>query len=62
VYALGKRPGEITAISMMLAGLIIAVSWRVLNLHDYIFEGMPGILGGLLVYFIATLFKQRYPA
>lgn len=58
VYVLGGRPTQAVAIMMMCSGLAIAVIWRYLALQNYIYEGMPGILGGLIVYLIATGFKQ----
>ena len=50
VYALGKRPTQFTAITMMITGILTVIIWRQLGWHTYIYEGMPGIMGGLLVY------------
>ena len=52
VYALGKRPTQFTAITMMITGILIVIIWRQLGWHTYIYEGMPGILGGLLVFIV----------
>lgn len=50
VLCMGRRPTENQAIIMMLTGLATAIIWRWLGLHDAVYEGMPGILGGLLIY------------
>jgi len=54
IYALGKRPTQTTAIIMMITGILIVIIWRQLGWHTYIYEGMPGILGGLLVFILLT--------
>lgn len=50
VWCFGGRPGERVALLMTLAGLAVALGWRWLGWHGAIYEGMPGILAGLLVF------------
>lgn len=45
----GGRPGRRISITAMLAGLATALVWRWIGWHGMIYEGMPGILIGLLV-------------
>jgi sodium/proline symporter len=59
IYALGKRPSQTTALVMMLTGLLIVIIWRQLGWHIHIYEGMPGILGGILV-FVMSMVLNRY--
>lgn len=50
VYAFGARPSEGMAITMSVAGVAVAIIWREIGWHNFVYEGMPGILAGLLVY------------
>jgi len=52
VYALGGKPNEKVALAMMVTGVVAALIWREFNLHNAVYEGMPGILAGLAVYVI----------
>ena len=59
VYALGGRPSERLAITMVGTGIATALFWRYLGLHNDIYEGMPGILAGLLVYVMGLALGPR---
>ena len=50
VYAFGGRPSQKVAISMMFCGLFMAILWRLLGWHNLIYEGLPGILTGLIIF------------
>ncbi|HET8711420.1 MAG TPA: sodium/proline symporter [Spongiibacteraceae bacterium] len=50
VYTLGARPSQVQATAMMIVGLAVAVLWRHLGWQSAVYEGMPGILAGLLVF------------
>ncbi|MBR9761036.1 sodium/proline symporter, partial [bacterium] len=54
IHALGKRPSENLALLMMLVGFVVAIGWRQLGWNKQLYEGAPGILFALLIYFIAT--------
>jgi SSS family solute:Na+ symporter/sodium/proline symporter len=51
VYAIGRRVSETGAIVAMVAGVGAALLWRVADLHTMVYEGLPGILVGLIVVF-----------
>lgn len=57
VYALGKKPSSATAIAMVIGGLSISLLWRYLGWHNAVYEGMPGILAGLIIFVIARYKK-----
>jgi SSS family transporter len=52
VLAFGGRPDQRTAISMLVVGFGTALAWRWLDLHQAVYEGLPGVLAGLLTYVI----------
>jgi len=54
VYALKGRPPELLALTMMITGPLVALTWRYFDLHQHIYEGMPGILAGLLTFCVGT--------
>ncbi|MGD9602974.1 MAG: sodium/proline symporter [Gammaproteobacteria bacterium] len=53
VYALRGRPSETLALLMICTGPLVALAWRGLGWHAQYYEGMPGMLAGLLVYAVA---------
>ena len=55
VLAWGKRPSELLSISMMLFGLAAMLAWRQAGLADLLYEVVPGMMGGLLFYWIWQL-------
>ncbi|WP_193161698.1 sodium/proline symporter [Microbulbifer hainanensis] len=59
VLALGGRPTQKTYIAMSVIGLGTALVWRWLGWHNNIYEGMPGIMAGLMVYGLARLFVRE---
>ena len=50
LLALGRRLSQNTAIVIMLTGLAVSLTWRWAGLQSLVYEGMPGILSGLLLY------------
>ncbi|AQQ66766.1 sodium/proline symporter [Microbulbifer agarilyticus] len=58
VLAAGGRPSQKLAIIMSLLGLATALGWRWLGWHAHIYEGMPGILMGLVVYGVGQLLAR----
>ncbi|TLM74418.1 sodium/proline symporter [Microbulbifer harenosus] len=55
VLAAGGKPSQKLAITMSVLGLSTALVWRWAGWHAHVYEGMPGILGGLLVFVIGRL-------
>ena len=55
-----KRPTNALAMaSCMAAGLLVAVSWRVLGYNETLNESLPGFLAGLLVHDITVRLSSR---
>ena len=59
VYASRGKPSEFQALLMMVVGVAIALGWRAAGWHDFVYEGMPGILGGLAVFFLTNATVRR---
>ncbi len=49
----GRRPNESTLIAMSAVGILTALLWRYFDLHNMVYEGLPGIVAGVAVYPIA---------
>jgi Na+/proline symporter len=56
---LGFRPSKQASIVAVITGLTVALLWRFLGWHDFVYEGMPGILVGLAVIGIALSLETR---
>jgi Na+/proline symporter len=50
---LGQRPSQAASIMAILAGFTVSLSWRLLGLHEVVYEGLPGIVFGLCVLWVA---------
>ncbi len=59
IYALGRRVSQSGAIIAMIIGVATANLWRMIGWQDMVYEGLPGILAGLIVAF--ALSKNRRP-
>lgn len=49
VLSLGFRPGQRLSIIAMLVGLVVALGWRFAGWHNAVYEGLPGIVTGLMI-------------
>jgi len=49
MLCLGQRPGQWLSIVAVCSGLLVALLWRYLGWHGAVYEGLPGMLAGLLV-------------
>ncbi len=56
--ALGGKPGRLSIILAIIFGLAVALVWRLLKLNDNIYEGMPGILIGLIILYAPVLYRK----
>jgi SSS family transporter len=54
VLALGGRPSQVQSVVMLFTGLGTALLWRYLGWQVYVYEGMPGIIVGLLMFVILS--------
>ncbi len=59
IYVLGGKPTEWQGIITMLSGLAAMLAWRALGFNAAIYEIMPGILIGLVVYGLTCLFTPK---
>lgn len=62
VLIFGGRPSQNVAIAMSAVGICTALAWRYLDLHNMVYEGLPGIVAGVLVYCLAKLFVSKVDA
>lgn len=46
---LGWKPSETLSITAIFVGLAVALCWRLLGWQDAIYEGLPGIVAGMLL-------------
>jgi SSS family transporter len=51
---LGRRPGQVLTVVAVFTGLAVALIWRSLGWHQVIYEGLPGILSGLLLLWFGS--------
>lgn len=59
VLCLGGKPSRNISIVAILTGLGVALFWRYMAWHNSIYEGMPGILAGLIVLYLGIQFQKR---
>ncbi len=59
IYVLGHHVPERLGLAMIIIGPAVAVLWRELGWHNSIYEGLPGILAGLAVFYIAAPMMGR---
>ncbi len=63
ILVLGARPNATSAILVSATGLLTSLLWRLFDLHNVVYEGLPGIVAGLLAYsFLYLCSKARSAA
>lgn len=55
----GQKPSQIACITAMFTGLLVSILWRAFGLHGMVYEGLPGILSGVIVLYCAGYFSSR---
>jgi sodium/proline symporter len=58
LLVLGKSVTTKQGVVVITGGLLIALLWRYMGWHSWMYEGMPGILGGILIYYAFKLLSQ----
>ena len=58
VLCLGLKPSQTSCIIAVLLGLVISIAWRLAGLHIMIYEGVPGVASGLVVFTI-SYFREK---
>ncbi|MEC9413267.1 MAG: sodium/proline symporter [Pseudomonadota bacterium] len=56
---MGFRPSQRLSIIAMLIGLSVALLWRYFGLHNAVYEGLPGIMSGLLILAAGLVWKKK---
>jgi sodium/proline symporter len=56
---LGKKPSQVVSIAAILAGFSAALVWRVLGLQEMVYEGLPGIMAGMIFLYVGCLFSEK---
>ena len=49
---LDRRPSQSQSIAAVLTGLSVALLWRYMGWHEAIYEGLPGIMSGLVLLLV----------
>ncbi len=61
VQALGARPTQATALAMAATGLVVALSWRQLDLDRTVYEGLPGMAAAFAIFAASQLLTPSNP-
>jgi len=59
IYALGKKPSEKMALVMMGAGVTTFLLWRELGLSSLVYEIMPAMIIGFVVFFLERYMPSK---
>ncbi len=59
IYLIGHYVPERVGLAMIIIGPAVAVLWRELGWHNSIYEGLPGTLAGLAVFYIGAPMMGR---
>jgi SSS family transporter len=60
LYALNKFVSQPVAIAMVLGGILITLAWRYTPYAETIYEIMPGIISGFIIYSIGRGIEKYY--
>lgn len=55
----GNKPSQLISITAILSGFLVALIWRYLELHQMVYEGLPGIVAGLSILYMSHVFQTR---
>ncbi|MFT5161999.1 MAG: sodium/proline symporter [Alteromonadaceae bacterium] len=53
----GKQPSQALCIAAMFTGFAVALAWRAFGLQGMVYEGLAGILVGLVVLYVGCYFQ-----
>jgi len=62
LYCLGQKPNQWLAIVMIMGGVAVIPLWRYLGYTDSIYEIMPGMLAGFVIFLLGKMlgFKVKH--
>lgn len=55
----GKQPSQFICITAILSGFAVALVWRVFGLSGVVYEGLPGILAGIIILYTGCSFSSE---
>ena len=58
INSLKQKVSEFLSLMMMIIPLITLIVWRHYELNTYIYEVAPGIMSGILTFFVFKLLKK----
>jgi len=59
VLSLGGKPDQKSSILAVITGLSVAMAWRYLGWHSAVYEGMAGIIAGLVILSLSLLTNKK---
>jgi Na+/proline symporter len=59
VLSLGGKPNQKLSMLAVIAGLSVALGWRYLGWHTTVYEGMAGIIAGLVILNLPILTNRK---
>ena len=60
VNSLQQKVSEFLSLMMMIIPLITLLLWRYFGLSEFIYEVAPGIVSGILTFFVFKLFREQH--
>lgn len=60
VNSLQQKVSEFLSLMMMIIPLITLLIWRYFGLSEFIYEVAPGIVSGILTFFVFKLFRKQH--
>jgi len=60
VLSLGGKPSQKLSILAVVTGLSVAMIWRYLGWHGAVYEGMAGIIAGLIILTLPLLINKKH--
>ncbi len=58
IYSLKQKVSEFSSLMMMFIPLITLLLWRHYGLSEFIYEVAPGIVSGILTFFVLKLLRK----
>ncbi len=58
LYAMRQTVTEKTAIAMMVIGIVVALGWRMADLHNAVYEGLPGMMAGVVTGLVLSHYRR----
>ena len=56
---IGKKPGMVRSLCMMGGGVLVTLIWNKLGWNTYVYEMLPGMIAGFLIYFLFSFTDKK---